>query len=324
MAESLAALLLLRLEGGEPALLLGRPDLPPLEAAAFARLLELGVVVQEAPLSTWDPCSGCDCGAEQRPIRWRDNVPFAPCPIDQGQDEMLDPEVLLVFRISLPAFATQLAAAVGLPDPPEEVLPAGWRLGSLPGGRPLVLAPSVGAVHTPGFLDSLRAVDREGLILLLGPSLPAVERARLARLGVLLVAPRDAFLPSERTRPLRLDLGRLPRCVAAEPRLVMTRGTGTACLDGGEVCLPPQPFALLWLLAEGVRDGTGTVPLRAIHAHLFGTVNVAKTAHTEVLRRLRGYLDQLPRRGQERPRDLIETRAAQGMRLALPAVRLID
>ena len=114
MNESLPVLLLRQSEGGEPAYLLGVPDLSPLAASAFQRLLEVGAVVHDRRLDTWDPCATCSCGAGERQVRWINGIPIAICPVSRDDDEALDAGALQLFRVSLHRLAELVGRAAAL------------------------------------------------------------------------------------------------------------------------------------------------------------------------------------------------------------------
>ena len=77
MQDGLAKLLWQLSEAGEPAVLLGRQHAPT-EDAAFERMLALGVLLHGDPITAWDICRSCGCGAEERKHSVDDGKPSPP------------------------------------------------------------------------------------------------------------------------------------------------------------------------------------------------------------------------------------------------------
>jgi hypothetical protein len=323
MPESLTALLWRLSEAGEPAVVLGRPHAPS-DAAAFERLLELGVLTHGERLEAWDPCDGCGCGADDRPVRWIDGEPVAACRLDHRRDERLAPDDLLTFRIVPSVLVTETASAVGLAGAVEEVQAGLWRMGALPDGRVLAAAPTRSAMLQPGLVGALRLVDPEGPIVLIGPAMPEVLRASLARQGIHHVAVSDLAVAAAPGRPLGLDLARLPDGGTAKLRMVLESGRLTVRLDGQEGKLPARPYQLLCLLARRLRAGHPIVPAGDIHREIFSR-DTAASAVRDLVSELRRQLAQALGRS-DAVAKLIETRSNRGYALALPAsaVRIVE
>lgn len=316
MNESLPVLLLQRSEAGEPAYLLGAPELSPEGARAFERLLELGVVVHDRKLETWDPCPDCDCGAEERRIRWKDGAPYAACPVSCTGDESLDPEELQIYRISAARLADQIAGAAGIQGPTEQLQPSLFCVGTLPGGRLLLLATTAEVVRRPGTPEQIRALARGQRVTLIAPAITALERARLEERGVDIVPPAEAFLSSQARRPVQLNLQALFAAPQVEPRLILTAAKRTVSLDGQSVELQPRQFELLWLLAESAQRDRPSVSIQRILSAMYAGSTAGEPTVRGLKRDLQNSLADLLRRSRFLG-DLIETRTGQGYALAI-------
>jgi DNA-binding winged helix-turn-helix (wHTH) protein len=316
VSESLPVLLLQRSEGGEPVFLLGPPDLSPEGSAAFRRLIELGVVIHERQLDTWDPCADCCCGAEARRVRWTDGVPRAICAVAHDGGEVLDPAELQLLRVSVPRLAEETAAALGMSGSAVEVQPGIFCVGELPGGRLLVLAAMPAAIGRPGALDQVRALARGRRISLVAPVQAPVARAALEERGVDVVLPAEAFLPSEPRRPVVVNIDALLAAPRSEPRLTLSMATSSVALDGHSIELPAREFELLWLVCDRARRGRPLVSSRdVLEAMYHGTTATAATVRS-LKRDLQNSLDDLLKRARF-PGQLVQTRDGRGYALAL-------
>lgn len=321
MTESLPVLLLQHSEGGEPVVLLGAPDLSPQGALAFRRLIEIGVVERERRADTWDPCPDCCCGAETRPVRWVDGVPWAVCAVARDGDEVLDPSDLDVLRVSLPRLVEEMAATLSIAGSPVELQPGLYCVGDLPDARLLGLATTAAAVRRPGAIEQLRAVSRGGRISLVAPIHAPAERAALRERGVDVVLPAEAFLPSEPRRPVIASAEALLAAPHREPRFVLTMATSSAALDGHTVELSAREFELLCLLCERAKRGAPLVSTRDILEAMYrGTTATAATARS-LKRDLQERLDDLARRAGF-DGALVQTRDGQGYSMALDPDRI--
>ncbi len=103
MTETLPRLLLRLSEAGEPAILWGRQAAPH-AGRAFDRLLDRGVLVEQAPATEWDVCPACECGLGARPIQHINGRQIVVCPPDRRNDVVLGDDDLQSFRIHLPIF----------------------------------------------------------------------------------------------------------------------------------------------------------------------------------------------------------------------------
>jgi DNA-binding winged helix-turn-helix (wHTH) protein len=300
-------------EAGEPAVMIGRQHAPE-EATAFTRLLELGVLLHGPRLGRWDTCRDCDCGADERDVRWNGDVPFAACPTDARRDEVLTKDDLITFTISICAMVRETASSIDL-HAPEEIAPGLWRLGRLADGRVVVAAPARSTILLPGLVGALRMVDVEGPIVLVGPPLPDVRRADLARQGIHSVPATAITLPVGQGPLLGFDLSKLPDGNTGKHRLVLTPATRTVRLDGREAVMRTRPFQLLEILVRHHRRGVPIVAQHEVYRSLFS----AETSETAV----RGLVNELRQLlttafGKDAVAGLIETRTGLGYALALP------
>lgn len=312
MHDSLTTRLWQLSEAGEPAVMIGRQHGPD-EAAVFSRLLQLGVLLQAERLTTWNTCSDCDCGADERAIRWNGDVPFAACAADNRRDEMLTKEDLATFHVISAALLTETATALGL-GMPEQIVPGLWRLGRLPDGRVVTAAPTRAGVQMPGLVGALRMVDAEGPIVLVGPPLPEVRRAELARQGIHAVAVAEILLSPGQMPLLGFDISRLPDGNAGKHRLVLTPSTRTVRLEGREVVLRPRPFQLLAILVRQHRRGTPIVSRHDLYREMF-SAETSDTAVRGLVAELRELL--VKAFGGQAASGLVETHSGLGYALAL-------
>lgn len=263
---------LLRLsEGGEPALTHG-PEPGSADARAFSRLVELGVLERQDDVTTWDPCAGCDCDADERPIRWDGDRPVAVCPVDAGQDTVLAGHEIEVYRLRPGQLAAQVVQAAGLDGPPDLVVPGLWLLGRVSGDRTLVLAMSTSALEHAGALERLRGIERAARFTIIAGITSAAEIAALAERGIDVVSPESVFLPSLPQKPIRLDMGLLreARGMAEPPLLAINRMAFTAFYRGAAVRLSKRDFGLLGVLVRDARDGGAASPRDDLYKALVG------------------------------------------------------
>jgi hypothetical protein len=308
----LAKLLWRLSEAGKPAVLFGRQHATE-EDAAFQRLLALGVLVHGERLTSWNACSDCDCGADERHVRWRGEMPVATCAADNRRDEVLTKDDLATFSLVIGTLVSETATALGL-GPTEEVAPGLWRLGRLTDGRVIVAAPTRAGILLPGLIGALRIVDAEGPIVLIGPRLPEVRRAELARQGIHAVPAGDVVLPAGQHPLLGLDLTRLPDGNVGRHRLVLTPATNLVRFDGREAVLRPRPFQLLRILARQHRRGMSLVSRHDLHQELFSP-GTADTAVRGLVSELQALLKKAF--GADAVEGLIENRTGHGYLLTL-------
>ena len=249
MTETLPRLLLRLSEAGDPAILWGRQAAPH-AGRDFERLLDRGVLVEQAPATEWDVCPGCDCGLGARPVRQIDGRPVAVCPTDRASDLVLGDDDLRSFRIHPSALVREIAMASRFGGEPAPVATGVWHMGETSNQRALFLALSRGAVLQPGIIGLMRSLARSSPITVIAPAMAAAELARFAEAAIAVI-PIEACLATN-TTALALDLSALDTVRAPQPRLVVFRQSRRVILDGNEMTIPQQPFTLLAMLAEAV------------------------------------------------------------------------
>lgn len=276
-------------EAGEPVVMLGRQHAVG-EDAAFERLIQLGILLHRGREASWDVCSDCDCGADERAVVWDGDVATAKCVADYRRDERLDADDVRSFSVVLQAFMEGVAAAMGL-GRPEQIGPGVWSFGLLADGRIIVVAPTRAGIRQPGLVGSLRLAHREGTIVLVGPELPALVRGNLAAQNIHHVQPIHALPPSTGDNPLALDIARLPDGLAGSYRLILTTEARTARLGGKEASLPPRPFQMLRILALQHRRGKPIVSRHTLLDEIF-TPSTDEAAVRDLISELRRKLKQ--------------------------------
>jgi hypothetical protein len=322
MTDRLARLLLRLSEAGEPAILWGRLAKPYL-GRDFARLLDQGILVEDAPATEWDVCSSCECDLDVRPIQHIDGRHVATCPLDQKSDLILDAEDLRSFRIGIPALVREIATASGFSNEPAEIAPGIWNLGLAASKRAVFLAPSRTAVLQSGLVVALRMFARSSPITMIAPALSAAEQLRFAEAEIHLVTVCDVIGPGDGVTPFAIDLAQLEPPSTFAPRLVIGRSAKSVSLDGVPKTLSDQTFTLLLLLAEHAMKSPTVLDNRRIEDCLWGS-NVHRIT-SEVREPVRALRDALTA-GSADPkavRSLIENRRnPNGYRLALAPVEI--
>jgi hypothetical protein len=292
MTETLPRLLLRLSEAGEPALLWGRLA-APYAGRSFERLLEHGVLVEEAPAREWDVCPACDCGLEVRMIQQVNGQNLAACPMDRRRDLVLDEDDLRSFRIDPAALVREIAADSGFTTEASPIATGLWHLGETSSQRALFLALSRDAVLQPGMIGLMRSVGRSLPITVIAPAMAADELI-LCSEAIIAAVSMDACLGSKPTG-FAIDLSSLEPVPVFEPHLVILRRCQRVILGGVDVQVPQQPFNLLVKLAEAIGGPVGHLTPHQIEAENSGRVA------SDLVRELRGHL-------QHPQNKLIETR----------------
>ncbi|MCB8836168.1 hypothetical protein [Aurantimonas sp. VKM B-3413] len=326
MTETLSRLLLRLSEAGDPAILWGR------QAARhaghdFERLLDRGVLIEQAPATEWDVCSACDCGLDSRPVQQVNGRDVAVCPMDRRSDFVLSDDELRSFRICLPALVREIAAASGFGDEPSPVAACVWHLGQALNQRALFLALSADAVFQPGMIGLMLSVARSSAVTVIAPAMTAGDLARLVDAGLHFIGVSDCISCDGDAPGFAIDQAKLQLRPSSAPRLVIRRTARTVSLDGMPKTLSDQEFQLLVFLSEHALKSPAIVENRVIEAHIWGA-NIHKIASQvrEPVRALRDAL-ALGSRDATAARALIENRRSpNGYRLALPPeeIQLIE
>jgi DNA-binding response OmpR family regulator len=329
VTESLPVLLLRQSEGGDPAYLLGVPDLSPGAASAFQRLIQLGAILYDRLVDTWDPCATCSCGADDRRIRWIDGAPVAICPLSCDDDEILDPGDLQLFWISLSRLAELVGRAAALDDRPEQVAPGLWRLGRMAGGRVLLLATSSSAVRRAGAFDRLKAVDKAARFTVIAAVTSAVDVSELAERGVDVVPPHEAFMASELDQPVRVDLNRLLVVTdSSDPDVLEVNPRAFTSVFGGQALkLEPRDARVLNVLAREADDGEAAATRDDLYRALLGRDDAEAPISDEqvdkAVSRIRGALCNARGLLRANGKRLIAAARGHGYRLVTPPIRVL-
>jgi hypothetical protein len=321
MTDCLARLLLRLSEAGEPAILWGRQAKPHL-GRDFERLLDQGLLVEDAPATEWDVCSSCECGLDVRPIQHFDGRYVAVCPLDQKSDLILEAEDLRSFRIGVPALVREIASASGFSNEPSETAPGIWNLGLAPSKRGAFLALSKSAALQPNLVGALRTIARSSPITMIAPALSLAEQLHFAEAEIHLVAVEDVIGPGDSIAPFAIDLARLEPPPSFKSRIVIARSAKSVILDGVSRTLSDQSFELLCLLAERASTDNPFATPRDVEARIWGdSIHRVSRAARDVVRELRDALaaDTLE---PDAVRQLIENKRNRGWRLTLGAAEI--
>ena len=296
MTETLPRLLLRLSEAGDPAILWGRQAAPH-AGRDFERLLDHGVLVEQAPATEWDVCPACDCSLDARLIQEVKGQHIAVCPTDRRSDVVLGDDDLRSFRIHPSALVREIAMASGFGGEPTPVATGVWHLGETSNQRALFLALSQDAALQPGLIGLMRSLARSSSITVIAPAMAADELARFVEAAISVI-PIDGCL-GRNAAGFAIDLSTLESAATFEPHLVIFRLSQRVILDGIEMHIPQQPFKLLVMLAEAVGGRSGYLTPHQIEAENSGR------GAADLVRELRRFLSEGRR---DRGADLIKTR----------------
>ena len=190
----------------------------------------------------------------------------------------------------------------GSTEPLEPLAPDLWRIGRLASGRSVVVAITARVLDQPGIVLLLKAAAGGTPITVLAPDPGPAIRLRFLEAGIDLVELRAALKPGPRGID-RLDQDALEPKTDG-PRLSIQVAAQAVLIDGTPQRVPSQPFNLLALLAQAVRDGTGPVRNRAIE-------DTTGRDARDLVRELRDALSAGRPNGSEL-RDWIEARRSLG------------
>lgn len=306
MTETILRLLTRLSEAGNDAILSGELA-APFFGPVFDRLLAKRVLVEQAPLSDWDVCDGCECGLPCRPIRKIGDAFRAECPFDHRQDIELTEDDVRVFRIGADGLASVIGAAAGFAAAPKRAAEKVWRLGDTQSGRAVFLALEPAALTGDGIIASLRQAAHGPDVTILAPQLPAEIARRHQDAGFHLVEILEVLTPATNGLGGTIDIAALAPIPLA-PVLRVRR-------DGRSVILSRQIFPVFERLLEKAlsRDQV------ASGSHVEGTT--AREAK-DLIRELRdafkaaGFTD-----GESKA--LIETVRNRGYRLSVHASDIV-
>ncbi|QIE56511.1 hypothetical protein G5B40_14270 [Pikeienuella piscinae] len=313
MTETILRLLTRLSEAGNDAILSGELA-APFFGPVFDRLLAKRVLVEQAPLSDWDVCDGCECGLPCRPIRKIGDAFRAECPFDHRQDIELTEDDVRVFRIGADGLASVIGAAAGFAAAPKRAAEKVWRLGDTPSGRAVFLALEPAALTGDGIIASLRQAAQGPDVTILAPQLPAEIARRHQDAGFHLVEILEVLTPATNGLGGTIDIAALAPIPLA-PVLRVRRAAAEVHWDGRSVILSRQIFPVFERLLEKAlsRDQV------ASGSHVEGTT--AREAK-DLIRELRdafkaaGFTD-----GESKA--LIETVRNRGYRLSVHASDIV-
>lgn len=322
VTETLTHLLLRLSEEQPPALLWGRTARNHF-GAGFERLLSSGVLVERRPATEWPVCSTCECDLDMRPLTTVGDKQVAACPLDRGNDEILDEDDLLLFRLDHAAFVDAIASRSALPTSPSEIAAGLWSLGMPQSGIEVFLTFSGVVARQSQIVDTILRVARGRRRMLIAPTLAASERAAFDRADIHVVALSECLRPDPpHVIPIMnidgLDIAR------PEPRLILQVGKRIISLDGAELKLAPRSFRLLHYLAQQAVAGRALCERRNIEKVLWPTV-VSDKAVADAVRDLRNKIKPILPKGMTAER-FIENRPPASYMIALAAdeIRIDD
>jgi hypothetical protein len=313
MTETILRLLTRLSEAGDDAILSGELA-APFFGPVFDRLLAKRVLVEQAPLSDWDVCDGCECGLPCRPIRKIGDAFRAECPFDHRQDIELTEDDVRVFRIGADGLASVIGAAAGFAAAPNRAAEKVWRLGDTPSGRAVFLALEPAALTGDGIAASLRQAAQGPDVTILAPQLPAEIARRHQDAGFHLIETLEVLTPATNGLGGTIDIAALAP-VPLAPVLRVRRAAAEVHWVGRSVILSRQIFPVFERLLEKAlsRDQV------ASGSHVEGTT--AREAK-DLIRELRdafkvaGFTD-------DESKSLIVTVRNRGYRLGIPATEIV-
>jgi hypothetical protein len=248
MTETILRLLTRLSEAGDDAILPGELA-APFFGPGFDRLLAKRVLVEQAPLSDWDVCDGCECGLPCRPIRKIGDAFRAECPFDHRQDIELTEDDVRVFRIGADGLASVIGAAAGFSAAPKLAAEKVWRLGDTPSGRAVFLALQPAALTGDGIIASLRQAAQGSDITILAPQLPAEAARRHHDAGFHVIETLGVLMPASDGLGVAIDVAALAP-IPLTPVLRVRRATAEVQWDGRSVILSRQIFPVFERLLE--------------------------------------------------------------------------
>lgn len=248
MTETILRLLTRLSEAGDDAILSGELA-APFFGPVFDRLLAKRVLVEQAPLSDWDVCDGCECGLPCRPIRKIGDAFRAECPFDHRQDIELTEDDVRVFRIGADGLASVIGAAAGFAAAPKRAAENVWRLGDTPSGRAVFLALDPAALTCDGIIASLRQAAQGSNVTIIAPQLPAEIGRRHQDAGFHLVETLAVLMPASDGLGVVIDVAALAP-VPLAPVLRVRRATAEVQWNGRSVILSRQIFPVFERLLE--------------------------------------------------------------------------
>jgi hypothetical protein len=320
--ETLTHLLLRLSEAEPPALLWGRTARRHF-GAGFERLLDGGILIEQRPATEWPVCGSCECDLDMRPLTRIADRTVAACPLDRGNDEVLEDVDLQIFQLDHRAFVHEIARVSGFGEPPSEISPGLWSLGMSKIDIEAFLTFSDVVARQPQIIDSIWRVARGRRRMLIAPTLTASESIAFDRADIRMVGLSECLRADPAHTIPTLDIGGLD-VAQPEPRLIVQIGKQTVVLDGTELKLPPRSFRLLHYLAQQAVAGRALCERRDIEKFVWSTV-VSDKAVADAVRDLRNKIKPILPKGMT-AEQFIENRPPASYMIALAAdeIRIDD
>lgn len=275
--------------------------------AEINKLLRARILVEDRKIDSWGTCAHCDCGYDARMIQEIDGKLVACCPLDPSQDEFLEPNDLMRYRIDAEQLIAAIAAAGKLTGTPAVISAGLWSMGKAATGRSIFLCRSPRDVFVPGISMLLKSlaggtppivvfdeIDQASGIRLRDMEIDVHEVAEILRAdgnGVEVMS-FDGLRPS-----------------SDRVRLIIDRSIPSVMLDGRLLDMSVQMVAVLVLLAEQACRRDPIIKKQAIEAETGRPPN-------EVIRDLRKALEA-PSATASTAKELIATVHGVGYRLGL-------
>ena len=289
--------------------------------AALDHLLEHRILMQRSPLTELDGC----------PVQWVGCKPFLFDPEDERPPEGIDPRLLTTYEIDVLRLCRAVRRTSCLEGPPVEELSAGtYFIGHRGNGRQRLSVCLVRLLRDDSVSDvvwTVRARIGTGTLLLLTPGMVELRPRTREHLAAdhALVLPLLDTLDRDAPEPFALKIPVATRTTSAAPsdaRLQIDAAGGRATLDGTEIPVGRQEFAILSALAEEAGGQNGYVHrndlLGIVEASRDDSENPATPENlANTLSRLRRALADAAGIAPSEMTRLIETKRGVGHRLGL-------
>jgi DNA-binding winged helix-turn-helix (wHTH) protein len=244
-----------RLSDGGPQVSISGRALRRFPEREVERLLRARVLIEHPKADSWSVCAHCDCGLDDRPIRYIGEQLLVCCPRDVAADEVLEPADLRRFGIDADKLISAIAASGGLPAAAIVVADGLWLLGRLPTGICVFLCRDTHLLMASATILATRMAARSAPITVITIDLDPTTELHLRAAGIEARSLTECVLVDDHGKE-HIALDRRPPIAITAPRLVLSRGRQAVMFDGRRLDLTPQMFALIRLFAQqaGQRD----------------------------------------------------------------------
>ena len=216
--------------------------------AEINKLLRARILIEDRKIDSWGTCAHCDCGYDARMIQEIDGNLVACCPLDPGQDVILEPNDLMRYLIDGERLVASIAAAGNLTGVPAAISTGLWSMGKSTTGRSIFLCRSPRDVFVPGISILLKSLAGGTPPIVVFDDIDQASGIRLRDMEI------DVHEVAE---ILRAD-GNGVEMISFEAlqpaghrvRLIVNRSSQAVTLDGRVLDLPSQMLALVRLFAE--------------------------------------------------------------------------